>query len=316
VHELRRIRPLPVHDHQQKVVEGWPTNRTQSGRRQCLSSTAVRSKVQEPVARGSDRGLRYHCRTSATLRRENDVRPRTTRCATAPVAMLDMIKGFWVSRALYVAAKLGIPDLLRDEPKSSDDLARATGTHAPSLYRVLRALDSVGVFAEDDRGRFALTPLGATLRTDVSGSLRYFAIEELGENHYPAWERVLHSVETGAIAFNHVYGVSKWQYMAEHADEARIFDAAMSSFSSVVAAAVVAAYDFSSSATVVDIGRGDGTLLGQFSKGTRHCAAWSRISPTLLKERSAGWRRRAWQTAARLPRAVSLSRLLWATLMC
>jgi hypothetical protein len=184
-----------------------------------------------------------------------------------PVAMLDMIKGFWVSRALYVAAKLGIPDLLRDEPKSSDDLAQATGTHAPSLYRVLRALDSVGVFAEDDRGRFALTPLGATLRTDVPGSLRYFAIEELGENHYPAWDRVLHSVETGAIAFDHVYGVSKWQYMAEHSDEARIFDAAMSSFSSVVSSAVVDAYDFSSSTTVVDIGGGDGTLLAAILKG-------------------------------------------------
>jgi hypothetical protein len=104
------------------------------------------------------------------------------------------------------------------------------------LYRVLLALDSVGVFAEDDRGR-------------VPGSRRYLAIEELGENHYPAWERVLHSVEMGATAFDHVYGVSKWQYMAEHSDEARIFDAAMSSFSSVVAAAAVAAYDFSSSAT-------------------------------------------------------------------
>ena len=184
-----------------------------------------------------------------------------------PVAMLHMIQGFWVSRALYVAAKLGIPDLLKDEPKSSADLAHATGTHAPSLYRVLRALDSVGVFAEDDRGRFGLTPLGATLRTDVPGSLRYFAIEELGENHYPAWEKVLHSVETGEIAFNHVYGVSKWQYMAEHPDEAKIFDAAMSSFSSVVAAAVVAAYDFSSSATVVDIGGGDGTLLTAILKG-------------------------------------------------
>lgn len=184
-----------------------------------------------------------------------------------PVAMLHMIQGFWVSRALYVAAKLGIPDLLKDEPKSSADLAQATGTHRPSLYRVLRALDSVGVFAEDDRGRFALTPLGATLRTDVPGSLRYFAIEELGENHYPAWEKVLHSVETGAIAFNQVYGASKWQYMAEHPDEAKIFDAAMSSFSSVVAAAVVAAYDFSSSATVVDIGGGDGTLLTAILKG-------------------------------------------------
>ena len=184
-----------------------------------------------------------------------------------PVAMLHMIQGFWVSRALYIAAKLGIPDLLRDQPKNSADLAQSTGTHAPSLYRVLRALDSVGVFAEDDKGRFALTPLGATLRTDVPGSLRYFAIEELGENHYPAWEKVLHSVKTGEIAFNHVYGASKWQYMADHPDEAQIFDAAMSSFSSVVAAAVVAAYDFSSSATVVDIGGGDGTLLTAILKG-------------------------------------------------
>jgi hypothetical protein len=178
-----------------------------------------------------------------------------------PVAMLQMIQGFWVSRALYVAAKLGLPDLLKDGPKSSADLAEATGAHAPSLYRVLRALNSVGVFAQDDQGRFTATPLGATLRTDVPGSLRYFAIEELGENHYPAWEQVLHSVKTGGIAFNHVYGASKWQYMADHPEEAKVFDAAMSSFSSVVAAAVVAAYDFSSSATVVDVGGGDGTLL-------------------------------------------------------
>jgi len=71
-----------------------------------------------------------------------------------PAVMLQMIQGFWVSRALYVAVKLGIPDLLKDEPKSSVELAQATGTHASSLYRVLRALDSVGVFAEDDQQRF------------------------------------------------------------------------------------------------------------------------------------------------------------------
>jgi hypothetical protein len=116
-----------------------------------------------------------------------------------PVAMLQMIQGFWISRALYVAAKLGIPDLLKDGPKNSDDLAQATGTHAPSLYRLLRALDSIGVFTEHDNGRFGLTPLGETLRTDVPGSLRFFAIEELGENHYPAWEKVLYSVNTGAM---------------------------------------------------------------------------------------------------------------------
>jgi hypothetical protein len=183
-----------------------------------------------------------------------------------PVAMLQMIQGFWVSRALYVAAKLGISDLLKDGPKSSLELAQATGAHPTSLYRILRALDSVGVFAEDTNQCFALTPLGATLRTDVPGSLRFFAIEELGENHYPAWEKVLHSVNTGATGFSRVYGVNKWEYMAQHLDEARIFDQAMASFGSVVAAAIVSAYDFSSSATVVDVGGGDGSLLAAILK--------------------------------------------------
>jgi hypothetical protein len=184
--------------------------------------------------------------------------------------MLQMIQGFWVSRAIYMAAKLGIPDLLKDGPKRCEELAQATATHSPSLYRVLRALESVGVFAEDDRGWFALTPLGATLRTDVAGSLRFFAIEELGENHYPAWEKVLHSVKTGAIAFNHVYGASKWQYMTGHPEEATIFDEAMASFSSVVAAAIVSAYDFSSSMTLVDAGGGDGGLLATILKANPH----------------------------------------------
>ena len=88
-----------------------------------------------------------------------------------PVAMLQMIAGFWVSRAIYIAAKLGIADLLKDKPQSSKELAQATGMYMPSLYRVLRALASVGVFAEDEQGRFALTPLAATLRSDLPGSL-------------------------------------------------------------------------------------------------------------------------------------------------
>ncbi len=184
--------------------------------------------------------------------------------------MLQLIQGFWISRAIYVAAKLGIPDLLKQSPQSSSDLAKATGTHAPSLYRLLRALDSIGVFAEDNQGRFTLTPLGATLLTDVPGSLRFFVIEELGENHYPAWEKVLYSVQTGAIAFDHVYGESKWQYMTQHPEEAMIFDQAMASFSWVVSAAVAGAYDFSSSRTVVDLGGGDGSLLAGILRAHGH----------------------------------------------
>lgn len=172
-----------------------------------------------------------------------------------PVAMLKIIEGFWASRSVYVAAKLGLPDLLKGA-KTTEELAATTGMHAPSLYRLLRALVSIGVFAEDEMGKFSLTPLGATLRTDVPGSLRFIVIEELGENHYPAWEKLLYSLKTGAIAFNHVYGNSKWQYMAEHEDEARIFDQAMASFGGATAAAVIEAYDFSASKRVVDLGGG------------------------------------------------------------
>ena len=178
-----------------------------------------------------------------------------------PVAMLQMIAGFWVSRAIYIAAKLGIADLLKDGAKNSEALAQATGLHAPSLYRVLRALASVGVFAEDEQGRFALTPLAATLRTDVPGSLRAFAIAELGEDHYPAWGEVLHSVKTGEIAFDHLFGMDVWQYRAQHPEDGKIFDEAMASFSSVVNATVVASYDFSSIGKIVDVGGGDGSLI-------------------------------------------------------
>src|SRR3982751_1122921 len=143
------------------------------------------------------------------------------------VAMLQMISGFWISRAIYIAAKLGIPDHLRDGHKTADELAAATGTHASSLYRVMRALASCGVFAEDEKSGFALTPLSETLRTDAPGSLRAFATVELGEEHYPAWGDLLHSVKTGGIAFDHSFGMPIWEYFAQHPENAKTFADAM-----------------------------------------------------------------------------------------
>ncbi len=87
------------------------------------------------------------------------------------VTMFQMVRAFFASRAIYIAAKLGLADLLKNEPKSSEELAQATGTDASALYRLMRTLASVGVFAEDNQHRFVLTPLGATLQTDVPGSL-------------------------------------------------------------------------------------------------------------------------------------------------
>jgi hypothetical protein len=177
------------------------------------------------------------------------------------MALLHLVTGGWVSQALYVAAKFGIADLLHEGPKSCAMLAEATQTHAGALYRVLRALASVGVFAEDEEGRFRLTPLAESLQTDTPGSLRAFAVMLGEQEHWRAWEGVLHSVRTGQPAFDHVFGMPLFQYFATHPEAARIFDDAMTSRSGQENAAIGAAYDFTAAHTVVDVGGGQGTLL-------------------------------------------------------
>ena len=179
----------------------------------------------------------------------------------ASAAMLQMISGFWISRAIYIAAKLGLADHLRDGHKTVEDLAAATGTHAPSLYRVLRALASVGVFAEDEKRGFTLTPLSETLRTDVPGSLRAFATVELGEEHYPAWGELLHSVKTGEIAFDRAFHMPVWKFFEQNPENAKTFNDAMTGLTLAVNDAVLSSYDFSYISKIVDVGGGHGSLI-------------------------------------------------------
>jgi SAM-dependent methyltransferase len=176
-------------------------------------------------------------------------------------ALLRLIAGNWVSRAIYVMAKLGIADLLRDGPQGSDVLAQATGTDARALYRVLRTLASVGVLVEDDAAaRFGLTPLGACLQTGVPGSWRAWALQN-GEENYRVWAEVLYSVRTGQSAFEHVFGMGVYDYRAQHPEAAARFNEAMTEWTRQAAPAVVAAYDFAACARVVDVGGGQGDLL-------------------------------------------------------
>jgi hypothetical protein len=177
-----------------------------------------------------------------------------------PFALFRIVTGYYVSRAIYVAARLGIADLLAEGRRSHDELAKATGAHADSLRRVLRLLASAGVFIEEDDGKFALTPIGACLRSDVPGSMRAAALL-FGGITQQAWGDLLHSVETGESAFRRVFGMDSFDYMAEHPDEAANFDAAMAGFTKHIAIAVVAAYDFSPFRRIVDVGGGNGALL-------------------------------------------------------
>ncbi len=180
---------------------------------------------------------------------------------SAPAAVLNVIKNFWLSRAVCAVAKLGIPDLVRDGPKTLDELATATGTHAPSLHRLLRALASERWFFEDEAGRFAATPLTAGLQTGVPGSLRSLAIAELGQEHYPAWADFAYSVKTGEIAFNHVFGMANWEFWSRNPEHAAIFNDAMADVTALVEPAILHSYDFSSIHKIVDVGGGNGSLI-------------------------------------------------------
>ena len=169
--------------------------------------------------------------------------PPSDACPAA--SLLHLAGGFHVARALYVAAKLGLADLLGEGPKSGAELAAATGTHAPSLERVMRLLAGAGVFAEDDSRCFALTPFSRPLQTNGAGSLRDLIVHQLGEETYQAWGELMHSVRTGATAFDRAFGMGVWEYRADHPEYATLFDAAMSNFAGVHIDAVLAAYPFS-----------------------------------------------------------------------
>lgn len=187
-----------------------------------------------------------------------------------PAVLIQLMTGYWVSQALYIAAKLGIADQLAAGPVAYEELAAATGSHAPSLYRVLRALASVGVFTEARPGAFALTPLAALLRSEIPGSMRALGIMYV-EEQYRAWGDLIHSVRTGQPAFEHRYGMPVFDYFAQHAEPARIFNEAMGGWTNQVAGAVVGTFDFSPFGTIVDVGGGHGALLASIL--TQHPAA-------------------------------------------
>jgi SAM-dependent methyltransferase len=178
----------------------------------------------------------------------------------SPPALFEMATAYWLSQAIYVAAKLGIADLLRNGPQSCVALATSTGSDAPSLFRLMRALSSVGIFAHLGRGHFALSRLAERLQTGVHGSLRAMVIT-IGEIHYQACGSLLHSVQTGSPAFNTVFGASLFDYLQQNTDAADAFNQGMANVSSMLAYAVLMAYDFAGISSIVDVGGGQGKLL-------------------------------------------------------
>ena len=177
------------------------------------------------------------------------------------LAIRRLIDGFQVSQAIHVAVVLGIPDLLAEGARPCDELAAATQSHGPTLYRLLRALAGIGILHEGEQRCFSLTPLGNELRSEVDGSMAGWAAFIGRPDYWQAWSGLLHSVQTGQNAFRHVHGTDVWSWRQSRPEESRIFDEAMRAVARRASAALLDAFDFGALATVADIGGGNGALL-------------------------------------------------------
>lgn len=171
----------------------------------------------------------------------------------------QLISGFRISQMIRAACELGIPDMLSTDPRSAADLADATGTLEPMLRRLLRALSAVGVFTEDEDGRFGPTPISEQLM-DRPGSMRGWALM-LSRESYQAWSALMHPLTTGEPAHDHVFGESRFDALSKDPEASAVFNMAMQRWTEQVAGDVATTYDFGAAQSVIDVGGGTGALL-------------------------------------------------------
>ncbi len=190
---------------------------------------------------------------------------------SSPSATLgQMLAGYQITQLIYVAAKLGLADILADNPKNSADLASIVGADSRILQRLLRALACIGVFKQNEGGRFGLTTLAGYLRTDAPGSLRNVAIFSGDDWLQRAWGGLLHATQTGEVAFDHALGMSFDQFVAQNPSFSHGLDQRASANTGEVADAIAASYDFSDVRQAVDVGGGYGTLTAAILAANPH----------------------------------------------
>ena len=190
---------------------------------------------------------------------------------TPSMALIQMISGIWGTQLIYVAARLGIPDLIAEHgPLEAERVAALAGGHPRSVHRVLRALATLGLFELNEYGRYRLTPLGSLLRSDVDGSVRQLAIMFGEPWHWKSWGELLHSVKTGQPAFHHVFGMGTYEYVTKHPEAAEVYDKAMTGITLQAAPGIARHYDFGRVRRLMDVGGGHGTLLSVILEAHPH----------------------------------------------
>jgi hypothetical protein len=175
--------------------------------------------------------------------------------------LMQMAMGFMISDLLGTAVKLKLADYLADGPKTAEELAGPTGTHAPSLYRLLRTLSANGLFAEDGERRFALTALSEPLRTGVPGSVMTSVKMITGDYFQRPFGSLMYSVQTGKTSFEKEFGANIFEYLSTRPEDGSMFSDLMVGFHGPETAAVANAYDFSGVGTIADVGGATGNML-------------------------------------------------------
>ncbi len=175
-----------------------------------------------------------------------------------PAQLMNFIVGKWISKPIYAAAELGIADMLAKGPKSIEELAQITHSHAPSLYRMMRALASVGIFHEIDGKKFELTPIAEYLQT---GAMRSIAILFNSDWSDRAWGYFMDSIKTGETAFEKAHGMPVSDWLEQNPKAAGVFNDANAVKAKSSHRAIVDVYDFSGINTLTDVGGGLGALM-------------------------------------------------------
>jgi hypothetical protein len=217
--------------------------------------------------------------------------------AAAAQLLTQLATGHIVASALQVVLRLGVPDWLARGPRTVAELARAGGVGEDGLYRVLRALASVGVFAETSPRRFALTEAGKMLVSGAPGSMRDMGLWVTSPFHFRVYAELMHSVQTGQPAVEKVTGMPVFEYFPTQPELSEIFNDAMTNLSEVVIRAALDVYDFSGIGVLVDVAGGHGAVLTQILNAyprmrgvlfdLEHVlgGAWPRIEAMGLNER-------------------------------
>jgi len=195
--------------------------------------------------------------------------------------MRELAFGFRKSQVVYVAAVLGIADILEDGPKENAEIAASAEIDARSSLRLMRGLVWCDVVKQEENGCFLLTDMGKYLCKNTPGSEYEYVVG--AQEQYPAWGALLHTIQTGETGFNHVFGMGSFDYYTQHPEVGDNFNRRMAAGAKRFAETLIQKYDFSNLTSIVDVGGGNGTLIGEVLKANPHLSGTLFDLPSVIE---------------------------------